>query len=96
MKHLVCPGMCNMHVLLHECALTSPSPSSLPGPGKKANTIIHLQYLKQWEGGVCRRGEAMYSLVAEKEEMTASGWSRSGEETPAAEMSSILSKELPF
>lgn len=85
-----------MHVLLHECVLASPSPSSLPGPGKKANTIIHLQYLKQWEGGVCRRGEAMYSLVAEEEEMTASGWSRSGEETPVAEMSSVLSKELPF
>lgn len=32
--------------------LASPSPSFLHGLGKKANTIIHLQYLKQWEGGV--------------------------------------------
>lgn len=68
-------GMCeNTRVLLHECALASPSQSFLPGHGKKANTIIHLQYLKQGEGGVCRTGEGMYLLVAEAEEMTALGW----------------------
>lgn len=81
-------GICNeMHVLLHACVLTYPSPSSLPGLGKKANTIIHLQYLKQWEGGVCRTGEVMYFLMAEEDKMTASGWSRSGGRSSAAEMS---------
>lgn len=47
----------DMRVLLHECALASPSPGFLPGPGKEANTIIHLQYLKEREGGVRRAGE---------------------------------------
>ncbi len=64
--------MCeDMHVLFHECVLASPSPSSLPGRGKKANTIIHLQYLKQWEGGECRTDSRAH-VFAEEEKMTVS------------------------
>lgn len=52
----------------------------LPGLGRKANAIIHLQYLKLWEGGGCRTGEGLYLLMAKEDEMTASGRSRSREE----------------
>lgn len=40
-------------MLLHEFVLASPSTALPSGPGKKANTIICLQYLKKWKGGSC-------------------------------------------
>lgn len=75
-----------MHVLYSVRA--SPSLSFLSGLGKKADAIIHLQYLKEGrEGGVCRTGEGMYLLMAEKGEMAASGLVKDSGRNTEAEMS---------
>lgn len=68
-----------MCVLLLKGVLASPSTGFRPGPRMKANTIIHLQYLKLWEGAEKER--VQYLLMMEEGKTTAPGCSKSGEES---------------
>lgn len=65
----------------HECVLSSLSPDFLPGPRRKANTIIYLQYLKQ---------EAWRVFMAEEDDLTSSEWWRS-DETNTSSSRNVLS-----